>query len=150
MAGSDEAPEKAQKRAEYHSHLPGGRQHKRSQTPWEDTIGRRDSDQATNRLISERLRRQHWCAGRHACKLGTRSPAAVGGGQGAPCPAREETQFGGGDLPSATAKVTQGAGTSRPQHHDCRRKAGGSWADPSRRHQSDLSSSACPRLIGPM
>lgn len=34
MAGSDEAPEKTQKRAECHSHLLGGRQHKRQPVPW--------------------------------------------------------------------------------------------------------------------
>lgn len=66
--------------------------------------------------------------------------------QGAVRTAREETQSGGGNLPSATAKATLDAGASRPQHHDCRRKAGGSWPDPSRRHQSCFQPSDFSRL----
>lgn len=106
MAGSDEAPENTQKRAEGHSHLPGVRQHKRPQTPCEHTIGRRDSDQTKNRIISERLRRQHCCSGRYSYKLGTMSPAALWTGQGATCPAGEEAQSRGRTLPSATTHPT--------------------------------------------
>ena len=58
MAGSDESPGKAQKRAECHSHLPQGRQHKRQPASWEITIGRRDGDKAKERVITERLRRE--------------------------------------------------------------------------------------------
>ena len=83
MASSDEAPEKAQKRAKCYSHFPGGRQHKRQPASWEITIGRRDGDKAKDRVITERLRRQNWSSGRHPCKLGTRPPAAVWACQGA-------------------------------------------------------------------
>ena len=50
MAGSDEAPEKTQKRAERHNHLLGGRQHKRPRTTWRNSIGRLAGDQTKDRL----------------------------------------------------------------------------------------------------
>jgi hypothetical protein len=56
MAGGDEAPKKTQKRAEGHSHLLGGDQPERPPTPWGISIGRRDGDQAKDRLVAERLR----------------------------------------------------------------------------------------------
>ena len=84
----------------------------------EITIGRRIGDKAKDRLISERLRRQHWGAGRQACKLGTRSPAAVWTGQGANRLAGEEAQSPDGALSCGAAEGQMGAGVPRPQHHD--------------------------------
>lgn len=118
MAASDEAPEKAQKRAEGYGHFFGGRQHKLQPASWETTIGRRVGDQAKDRLISERLCRQHWRSGRHPCELGTRSPAAVWTGQGATRLAGEETQSRDGALSCAAAAGEMGTGASRSQHHD--------------------------------
>ena len=108
MAGGDEAPMKTQKRTEGHSHILGDGQRNDPSTAWETSIGRRDGDKAKDRVITERLRRQHWGAGRRACKLGTRSPAAVWACQGATRPVGEEAHSCDGALSCGAAEVALG------------------------------------------
>jgi len=82
MASGEEAPEKTRKRAEGHSQPHGDEHPKHPPTPWENSIGRRDCDKTKYRLISERLRRQHWCTERRPDKLGTGLPRAPGPAKG--------------------------------------------------------------------
>jgi hypothetical protein len=142
MAGGDEAPKKTPKRAEGHSHILGDGQPKRPSTPWGNTLGRRDSDQAKDWCLAERLCREHWSSGRHPYELGTGSKAAVWACQGAARTAGKETQSGGGDLPPAAAEDAMGTWVSGSEQYDSRGTAGRGWADPSYRHFTNAVSPA--------